>query len=140
MSIQTAIYSRLAGSEQLRGLLAASTINPAQPAIYEQWAPPDTPMPYINLTYATNEGSHWGKRDTTLIIDIFTDKDSTNAEAIKNKLLTILDRQKIDLEHEHQARVHSNRDQQIQEPEPYVTHWEIEFSVYYWRKAWLADW
>lgn len=139
MSIQTDIYNVLASQSDLENLLAASTINPEKPAIYEDWAPEDTPMPYINLTFQTVEGNHWGKRDTKLFVDIFTDQDSTNAEIIKNNVISAIDRKKIDLSDGDKARVHSDGDRAITEAEPGVVHWEVEFSVYYWRKAWLNE-
>jgi hypothetical protein len=135
MSIQTAIFQTLAADTTLGGLLALSTIDGTQPALYERWAPENTPMPYINLSYSTIEGDHWAKREATLVVDIFSDQDSINAEAIKNRVIKILNRQIIELENENNARVHYNNDSQIDEPTPAVHHWSIEFSIIYWRKT-----
>jgi hypothetical protein len=137
MSIQTAVYLALANDPTLGSLLNTSTINPEKPAIYEVWAPQDTPMPYINLTYTTAEGNHWGKRNATLFVDIFSDSDSIQAEAIRNRVLKILDRQTLELENNHSARVHSDRDTLVTDTTPRITHWEMEFSIYYWRKTWI---
>lgn len=142
MSIQTAIYSQLAADTELAALLAASTINAAQPAIYEQWAPPETPMPYINLTYSSTEGNHWAKRDARLYVDIFSSQDSTQAEAIRNRVIKILDRQKITLENGTQARIHSDSDglaADTQDAVTLTTHWEIQFTVFYWRQTWAQE-
>jgi hypothetical protein len=89
------------------------------------------------LTYNTVEADHWGKRDTTLLVDIFTNSDSTVTEAIKNRVITILDRQKLTLEGDHIARIHSDNEMQILEDTSLVLHWEIEFSILYWRKNWI---
>ena len=137
MSIQTAVYQKLATDEALQALLAVSTINPDKPAIYEIWAPQDTPMPYINLSYSTSEANHWAKRNTAFYVDIFSDQDSTQAEAIKNRVLKILDRQRIQLENDHKARVYSDRDGMVTEPAPGVVHWEMTFSLIYWRKTFI---
>jgi hypothetical protein len=131
MSVHTAIYKAIAASTEIKELLASSTLNAAAPAIYEAWAPPDTPMPYINLTLSTAEGSHWAKRDTALAVDIFSDQDSTQAEEIKNAVVKTLNRRKIELENGYKARLHYDSDEIIEEPTPEVVHWEITFSVYY---------
>jgi len=137
MSIEQAIYDVLSNDTELSGLLARSSFNTLKPAIYEAWASDETEMPYINLTYTTVEADHWGKRDTTLLVDIFTNSDSTVTEAIKNRVITILDRQKLTLEGDHIARIHSDNETQILEDTSLVLHWEIEFSILYWRKNWI---
>lgn len=133
MSIQTAIFQRLAQDADLKTFLATSTIDPTQPAIYEIWALADTQTPYINLTYSHIQGNHWAKRDTDLSVDIFSNQDSTHAEAIRNRIIKILDRQLIDLEDGSHARVHYDSDGLMAEPNPEMTHWGLSFSIYYFQ-------
>jgi hypothetical protein len=138
-SIQTEIYKHLIESQPLIDLLGKSTVNPLLPAIYDEWAPENTPMPYINLTYSYNEGFHFAKVEATLNVDIFTIKDTVLAEEIRNQCLIALDRKKIIAENDSMIRIHYRSDGQLFEPEQDVSHWNIEFGVIYWRREFIRN-
>jgi hypothetical protein len=138
-SIQTAIYDHLMNYQPLTDLLGKSTINPLLPAIYDDWAPENTPMPYVNLTYSYNVSFHFAKIEATLNVDIFTEKDTVLAEEIRNNCLLILDRANLILENDSLVRIHYRADGQIFEPIQNITHWNLEFLVVYWRKEYIKD-
>lgn len=139
-SIQSAIYDHMANYLPLTVLLANSTIDETKPALYEEWAPSETPMPYINLRYRFTEGDiHWAKRAATLFVDIFTEKDSNLTELIRNECMNCLDREKLYADNEVQIRIYSMRDGSAFEPDQNVIHWSMEFICFYWRKEFIAN-
>ena len=138
-SIQTSIYGRLAEYLPLTVLLGNSTIDDLKPAIYEEWAPPETPMPYINLRYRFSEDNvHWAKRAANLYVDIFTEKDSVLTEKIRNEVLNCLDRIKLYADNNVQIRIYSMRDGSAYEPDQNIVHWSMEFICFYWRKEFIS--
>lgn len=136
MSLITAIYNHLTADEELAQLLAKDPLTNAA-AIYEQWAHEDAIMPYIVQTHNSRQGNHFAKVDALAIFDIFTDQGGINAEAIRNRILKLLDQLAIAVENENTARFYYSRDQNIGDPEPEVTHWQLVFDVAYWRKNWI---
>jgi hypothetical protein len=138
-SVQKTIYNHMINYLPLTVHLANSTIDDTKPAIYEEWAPSDTPMPYINVRYDYAEGFHWAKRDVTLYLDIFTGKDTILLENIKNECLNCLDRVKIFSDNDVMVRSYSVRDSSVNEPDPNVEHWSMEFVCYYWRKEFIGQ-
>ena len=51
MTIKQTVFNLLANDAGIRAELAASTIDPSLPAIYDFWATADAPAPYINSTW-----------------------------------------------------------------------------------------
>jgi hypothetical protein len=136
MSLITAIYNHLIQDEELAQLLAIDPLTNAA-AIYEQWAHEDAAMPYLVQSHQSRQGNHFAKVDALAIFDIFTDQGSINAEVIRNRILKLLDQLSISVENENTARFYYSRDQNIGDPEPEVTHWQITFDVSFWRKNWI---
>lgn len=136
MSIITATYEALAASTELRGMLAANILDETAPAIYEHWAGENAPMPYVIMTFLTDESNHWAKHQTAVSFDIFT-KDSLLAESIKDRIIKILDRQEIPAENENLIRFFYDNDDRLDEPEANITHVTLSFRAYYWRKTFI---
>lgn len=136
MSIYTATYNALIADANLAGLIALNPLD-AQPAVYESYALHEAEMPYIVINVFSAKGSHFAKKDNVVTLDIFADGDSVAAEAIKNRCIKILDRQLIAAENENVIRFYYNQDSKIDEPETDVTHWNLEFNAFYWRKNFI---
>jgi hypothetical protein len=136
MSLITAIYNHLTADTELAQLLAKDPLTNAA-AIYEQWAHEDAAMPYIVQTHTSRQGNHFAKVDALATFDIFTDQGSINAEAIRNRLIKLLDQLAIEVENENTARFYYARDLNIGDPELEVTHWQTAFDVAFWRKNWI---
>ncbi|MGN7485353.1 hypothetical protein ACTHPB_27925 [Priestia megaterium] len=133
MSVITTLFNTLSGDLDLRALLAAHSLAPDFPAIYDRWATEDIPMPYIVLSYGFEAGDVTSKMDSSVVMDIFTAGNSTiMAENIRDRLREMLDHNIIFSEGEGPIRTHYLRDGNIQEPEDDVVHWMIEFRVIYW--------
>jgi hypothetical protein len=92
MTIRRTIYQQLAADPILVGYLAKSTVDPALPAIYNFWAPADTPDPYINYSISdAPDGVDTYQRNATVVIDIFLkDGDREKADMIKRRVKRLL--------------------------------------------------
>lgn len=139
MSITQAIYDRLQADSTLQELMAPSTINTTKRAIYEEWADPETPMPYLCLSFSLgNSEVHFAKSETLLNIDIFTQIDSITAERIARACIFSLDMQVLtDPDDGAFIRCYYNRDGQITEPTDGIIHWNIEMSLHHWRDSFI---
>jgi hypothetical protein len=137
MSIITAIFNRLSSDTNLAALLAEDPLQ-AAPAIYEEWANENTAMPYIVQTHENSAGNHFAKTDSLAIFDIFTDKGTVNAEAIKNRVIKLLDMESVEVENANNARFYYSRDQNIGDPDIKIVHWQLIFDVAYWRKNFIT--
>jgi hypothetical protein len=135
--VRTAIYEKLATDPELNDLLARSTVEgmEQQPAIYERWAAAGTPFPYINLTYQFGEsGIHWVKRQGTLNVDIFTgNADSTENEAIAERIAELLDHAATDSEKDGLVRTFYLDETDLLEDTPDIIHWNVVYRVDHWR-------
>ena len=134
MSVINTIYNILQQDEALGLLLANSSIDETKKAIYDEWADWETNFPYMVLSFSFVEGSHWGKNNTILNIDIFTMSNTVLAEEIKNLCILAIDRKIFqDQDDGAHIRVYYNRDGFIVEPDDNITHWNLEFSLHHWR-------
>lgn len=140
MSAKKEIYNLLTGNADLTAMLAKSVIDPLQPAIYDAWPGDNAVMPYMIYSMQNNEGQHWAQVAADLQLDIFSNSgDTTEAEAIKDKALEVLAWQKITNSTEGIITIYpGGNDSEIQEPEPGVCHWNIDFLVKYWRQSLIA--
>lgn len=139
MSIKTTIYQALATDVTLGNVLARHKAAPSKPAVYEGWAAEDTRKPYICLTYSEVESDHWAKRDSAVLVDIFSENSSTEAEWIRNRIIKILDRQVLHDTDDRYVRCYLDADQIIDDENPDICHWNVEFSALYWRESFYLD-
>jgi hypothetical protein len=142
MSAKKEVYSLLTANAELVAMLAKSNIpgSEALPAIYDVWPGENAPMPYIICSWSFPEGRHWAQVAGNLDLDIYTNSgDTTEAETIKNKALEVLAWQRIRNATEGQINIYfGGFDEEIPEPEPQVTHWQINFLVKFWRQNLIA--
>lgn len=133
MSVISTFFDVLSEDQSLRSLLANHTLSPDYPAIYDRWVTEDAPTPYMILSWGFDAGETATKFDSSIIIDIFTAGNSTiQAEAIRDRLIELLERNSFFSEGEGTVRTHYLRDGNVPEPEDNVVHWMIEFRVIYW--------
>lgn len=139
MSIINTIYNVLAEDTRINELLARSDLNPAKPAIYEEWATETTSFPYMVLSFSTITGDHWAKNETIINCDIFTYSNSLEAEDIKEALIFALDRQTFTDEKDGRfIRCYYNRDGFIVEPMENISHVNLEIAAQHWRNDFIA--
>ena len=124
----------------LKGMLARADFDETAPAIYDIWAERDVKFPYIINTYRFPEGNHWAKKSGVLNSDIFTKGNSSiEAESIKDRVIFLLDRRIFESDESGSIRVYLNMDGVMPEDTPEVVHWNIEFSVVFWRKKFISQ-
>jgi hypothetical protein len=135
MSLLNTVYERLAGNVKLGGLLAKHNLSMNKPAIYEQWAAPDTAKPYICMTYFFGDSYHWARSETAINIDVFTAGDTVTAEAIRNQVIKLLDQATLKGQdgEESDVRCFLSNDSIIIEDNPKICHWNIEIMALFWR-------
>lgn len=141
MSYRTAIFQQLASDSVLTALLADKPPEVGTgPAIYETWAAADAEMPYINLSFSFSPGQDLAKRTGILSIDIFADGyDTTKIEAIQRRIIELLDIQIINDAEDGPIRLYLANENEIPEPEENVSHWNVSFTVIYFRKSFLTQ-
>lgn len=139
--IRNSIYSLLATDEQLAAMLAEKPeALGGGPAIYEQWAGPDSQMPYINLTYSFMPSEGLLKRQGSLDVDIFTaGYDSTFIERIANRVIDILDLRHPNDPDDGPFRIYLSDENEIPEDVEDVIHWNITFDLITWRKRFIKE-
>ena len=138
MSVSKAIHDILQADSRLQTLLNENELDPTKKAIYEEWAYRETNFPYMVYSLSFAEGNHFAKQDSVLNLDIFTWSNTVQAEDIKEACIFALDRQTItDPTDGAQLRIYYSRDGFIVEPVDYVTHWNLEFSVFHWRDGFI---
>ena len=136
MTLIETVYTYLAADTALQSYLAKDPLTDAA-AIYETWANEATEMPYIVQTHQQRRGNHFAKIDGVLLFDIFTNKNTIQAETIRDRLLELLDQRSIEGEPGDNARFYYLRDQDIGDPVPDVVHWQLVFDVIHWRQNWI---
>jgi len=131
----------LIDNDPLKAMLASAIFDEDAPAIYDSWAEQDVKFPYIVITYRFPAGDHWAKKSGIANVDIFTKGNSSvEAENIKERVMKLWDRRRFESEESGPAiRVYSNSDGVIPEDTPNVVHWNIEFNVVFWRKAFISQ-
>lgn len=136
MSVITTIYDALETYPRIRELLNNSSIDPSKKAIYDEWADNRTSFPYVVMSFSFGVGEHWGKNETILNLDIFTDTNNILAEEIKDACVFALDQQTfIDSTDGAYVRCYYNRDGYIVEPDEQISHWNVEFALHHWRNS-----
>lgn len=136
MSVITTIYDVLEADLELRKRLNNSSIDPTKKAIYDEWADNRTEFPYLVMSFSFGVGDHWGKNETILNLDIFTESNSVLAEEIRDACVFALERQTfIDQTDGAFIRCYYNRDGFIVEPDEQVSHWNVEFALHHWRNS-----
>ena len=139
--IRDTIYQLLANDPNLAAMLAEKPDEMGGgPAIYEQWAAPDTDMPYINLTYSFGPGEGLFKRQGSLDVDIFVrGNDSVQIERIANQVVNILDIQQPRDPDDGPFRIYLEGEAEIPEDDATVIHWNLTFDLYTWRVRFISD-
>jgi len=123
----------------INGLSGLAVTSWGTMAVYQSWAERESVFPYIVLTWTFREGIHWGRRDGTLIIDIFTKGNSIiEAEGIRNDIVELLDRQIFDTDEGGRVRCYFDNDGIIPDENPEVCHLSMDFTVRFWRK-WFIE-
>jgi len=125
----------------LKDMLAEADFDETVPAVYSDWAERDVKFPYLVVTYRFPAGDHWAKKSGIINVDIFTKGNSSiEAENIKNRVMELWDRKRFESDESGPAiRLYSNSDGVIPEDTPEVVHWNIEFNVVFWRKAFISQ-
>jgi hypothetical protein len=139
MSLLTTVHGALTTNLKLNSLLARHKLAITKPAVYEQWAAEDTAKPYICLRYTFGDSYHWARSETLVNIDIFTDGDTVKAEAIRNQVIRILDKQTIADGDESDVRFFLENDAIIEEDNPSICHWNLEMKAIFWRQGFIED-
>ena len=136
MSVISAVYNHLEQDPKLRTLLADSSIDPSKKEVYDEWADNYTTFPYMVLSFSFGVGESWGKNETILNIDIFTESHTVLAEEIKDACIFAIENQTIiDPIDGAYIRIYYNRDGFIVEPEENISHWNVEFALHHWRNS-----
>lgn len=129
----------LINDDELGAMLAENSFG--DPAIYDSWAEQDVKFNYMIITYRFPAGDHWAKKSGVCNVDIFTKGPSTiEAENIKEKVMELWDRKRFSSDESGPAiRLYSNVDGVIPEDSPSVCHWNVEFSVIFWRQKFISQ-
>lgn len=139
MSRITVINQLLINDEELKSLLAESTIEEGQPAVYETWGPKDAEMPYINLTYnEAGSTENLEKRQGELSVDIFVNNhDTLTAEKISRRINTILlKKRQVVSPTDGKIRIYKSPSTAgiIPEQDTSIVHDNQVFELYWWDK------
>lgn len=137
MSVINAIYSKLSTDPQLDADLGRSVLDKTgtAPAIYELWPGPNSKMPYMITEYNFPQGNHWAKVNGSLTVSIFVDqRDTIKAERMKNRVISLLDRQLLRTPQDGLVRVFKGpNDQPGGAESPEVVHWIVDFDLRFFR-------
>lgn len=139
MSIRDAVYKELAQDPILKDMLAEKPASLGTgPAIFEYWAPPETPMPYVNLGYTATPGAGTIKREYILSVDIFTEgADSTEPEEITRRIVELLDLKILKDPQDGPIRLYLESEGDIPEGRENILHWAITFYCVNWRRGFI---
>lgn len=144
MAYRDRLFTYLANSPDLTSQLAEvpgpMEGDPPQPAIFEKWAAPDTPMPYINMRYSMGNGGG-RRRSGTVTFDMFAPgNDSRVIEGINDALKVLLDTAILYDEKDGPLRLYLDNEFEIDEPEENenVLHWQTTFTLIYWQRSFAA--
>lgn len=139
MTVAQVVYDALTNDPIIQSLLANSSTDPTKKAIYEEWANREANYPYLCYTLSNAESDHFAKAETLLNLDIFTWSDTITADKIAKQCEFIFARQELtDPEDGAVIRCYYNRDGFVTEPTDQVIHHNSEFSLYYWKKDFMA--
>ena len=121
----------------LVGLLAKDSRGGA--AIYTgQWAPTGAVRPYLLINYRTFTTEQRFMRTGPMTLDVFTDGPSTaRAEQIRDAIVARLDSEIIADEDHYYRFSEVQADGPAPTENSAVTHWRLEFSVRWWRQAFI---
>lgn len=140
-TVAAMVYEALLLDPALDSLLARSVLPPGTaPAIYDRWAAPGTPLPYIVLSWSYSPGDHWAKRVAALTVDVFAQGPSAGrAGAIRDRIVVLLDRRLLTATEAGPVRCYVDNDGIAPEDDPQVVHWVVQFSVVFWRCQFVAQ-
>lgn len=137
MGLITTINQFLLDDSELKNMLANSAIDETLPAIYDHWAPADTPTPYVNVIYEIGgSADHPYKRAGSLHIDIFVGNGDTKlAEDISRRVNKIL-LQKRYFKSIKDGRINIYKSTAsggiIPEDDPEIVHWNDVYDLSWW--------
>ena len=123
----------------LAGLLAKDA--KGNTAIYTgRWAPTGAARPYLLINYRTFPTEQRFMRRGPMTFDIFTDGPSTaQAEQIRDAIVTRLDSEIIADEDHYYRFSEVQADGPAPTENSAVAHWLLEFSVRWWRQAFIES-
>lgn len=130
----------LINDDDLKELLAEAAWGGGDPAIYDTWAEQDVEFPYVIITYNFPVGNHWAKKSGIFNVDIFTKGNSSvEAEKIKERIAELWDRKQFSSDESGPGiRPYLDVDGIIPEDTPEIVHWNMQFNIVFWRKAFIG--
>jgi len=109
-------------------------------AIYDDWQEMENKYPCIVITWSTAEGNHWGRRDSLVDFDIFTQGNSgVIAEDIKDRIIELYDQQIFESDESGPIRMYLGSDFKTPEDTPKIIHWNVQFKAIHWRKSFISQ-
>ena len=135
--LASAVFTKMLNDEVLMDMVA--TID-GMPAIFQTWAEPDSPFPYVVFRMDDSASGHWGRRVFTLYIDVWDYNEGGHpgtAKAISKRIVELFDRQR--LAHPDFEAIRCSLDTRglIPEDTSGIVHLAHQFSVIAWRKKFI---
>ncbi len=109
------------------------------PAIYETWAP-EHDRPYITVKAFYGEGIASAYLRTGFFeIDCWDNGNSyVKLEQMKDRVIQLLDRQLFSTDESGPSfRLFLGMDAEVQDPDPDILRWRVEFNIRFWRQSFI---
>ncbi len=137
--LASAVFTKMLNDEVLMDMVA--TID-GMPAIFQTWAEPDSPFPYVVFRMDDSASGHWGRRVFTLYIDVWDYNEGGHpgtAKAISKRIVELFDRQR--LAHPDFEAIRCSLDTRglIPEDTSGIVHMAHQFSVIAWRQGFIEN-
>ena len=135
--LASAIFQRLLNDTELAGMLA---IIDGMPAVFQTWAEPDTPFPYVVFRLSDIASDHWGRRVFTLYIDVWDYNEGGHpgtAKAISKRIVELFDRQGLTHPDFEVIRCNLGTRGMVPEDTSGIVHLAHQFTVIAWRKKFI---
>lgn len=129
----------LLNQDVLRIRLAKNPIDNSL-ALYEIFAPPSAPLPYVvYYVEEINSDTHFGRNNGSVSFEIYTQDSTTIANEIKEAIIGILDQQRTPINgDDNHLYFDYTRDNLAFSAEEDVIHDHVEFSFFYWRNTFIS--
>jgi hypothetical protein len=131
MNVQKILFQTLGDCADVTAELAASEINPAAPAIYDNWAQEWSEYPFIVCGFST-EYSQPYKSITRLELDLYTERDQQRANMIMQRVIGCLNNKKLFDETGAYYRFYYEGDGEVLTVDETITNWNAAFTLVCW--------
>ena len=135
--LASAVFAKMLNDDALTDMVA--TID-GMPAIFQTWAEPDSPFPYVVFRLNDSASGHWGRRVFTLYIDVWDYNDGGHprtAKAISKRVVELFDRQRLVHPDFEAIRCSLGTRGLIPEDTSGIVHLAHQISVIAWRKKFI---